>query len=111
MTTRSINDQIRTIKMATEQASSSKEAAIAFLHDAGIIVKAVSKKSKGTNSTNNVKQESGWKVVRIVNGKQSPITGHKVMQTQSISSTGQFSTRSKATADAKVVARNTTSKK
>jgi hypothetical protein len=37
MTTRSINDQVHTIKSATEKASSSKETAIAFLRKAGII--------------------------------------------------------------------------
>lgn len=37
MTTKSINDQVRIIKTATEKALSSKEAAIAFLRNAGII--------------------------------------------------------------------------
>jgi len=37
MNTRSITDQIHIIKKATEKASSSKEAAIAFLRNAGII--------------------------------------------------------------------------
>ncbi|MBB5438500.1 hypothetical protein HDC92_002176 [Pedobacter sp. AK017] len=39
MTTRSINDQVRVIKDATEKASRSKKAAIEFLRQAGIISK------------------------------------------------------------------------
>lgn len=43
MTTRSITEQVHTIKKATAKASSSKQAAIVFLRNAGIIENKISK--------------------------------------------------------------------
>lgn len=40
MTTRSISNQVKTIKSATAKATASKEAAVAFLRQAGIIGKS-----------------------------------------------------------------------
>ena len=54
MTTRSITEQVNTIKRATETAASSKEAAIAFLRKAGIIVKAFA------FDPNSQKENSRW---------------------------------------------------
>jgi len=50
MDTRSITDQVRIIKKATEKASSSKEAAIAFLRNAGIIGEKVVRTTKSSSS-------------------------------------------------------------
>jgi len=41
MTTRSISNQVKTIKSATAKATASKEAAVAFLRQAGIIGQSV----------------------------------------------------------------------
>lgn len=49
MTTKSINDQVRAIKNATEKASGSKEAAVSFLRQAGIIHQSVSTSTKNTS--------------------------------------------------------------
>lgn len=61
MTTRSINNQVQSIKSATEKATSSKEAAIAFLLKAGII------DSSGSHVIKSVKAKTpsdskDWKV-------------------------------------------------
>jgi len=73
MTTRSINDQVQIIRKATKKASSSKEAAIAFLRNAGIVGVKVITAEKSLNS----KSAKEWQVSKE-SGKGKSIIGSAV---------------------------------
>ena len=97
MTTRSINYQVFTIKSATEKASSSKEAALAFLSAAGIIAKIVSRKAK-TGESQPSEDKAGWRVaVGVKSGQSVAVQGKQHV----VPRPGQFATRSQAVAGAK----------
>ena len=99
MTTRSISTQVETIKNATQKASSSKEAAVAFLRQAGIIGKSV-KRVKVVSA--NYGKATEWKVVGIPNTQQRDSTQGSLAKATKVKR-GGFVTKNAAISHAKTV--------
>ena len=102
MTTRSIKDQVQTIKAARATASSSKEAAIAFLRDAGIIGNTPAPVGKVKESGVAVVAK-GWSVVDAKEGRISVFSQGSYAKTTAIRPEGHYVTRSGAVQSAKAV--------
>lgn len=104
MTTRSIKDQVQTIKAARATASLSKEAAIAFLRDAGIIGNGPKQVGKSRKSGAAV-VANGWTVVDASKeGKISIFSQGSFAKATVIRPEGHYVTRSGAVKAAKAVA-------
>jgi hypothetical protein len=101
MTTRSISNQVETIKSATLKASSSKEAAVAFLSQAGIIGKPVTRIEVVPPNYDNV---ANWKVVGIASIQQGVLTQGSFAKATKVKRSGEFTTKKEAILHAKTVA-------